>query len=332
MENYKIETQDGGYFVYKNETSISESARVNHVNLDYSCLTGRCGVCKTTVKSGSTLKFRSEIALSNQEIDEGYILPCCRRPLSDIKLNVENIKELEGISQVTLPCKIKSISKISDDVLKLELRFPPNKFIIFQPGQFIDLCLGSHLKRSYSIASSTNSNEVTLLIKRVKNGAMSEYLFNTAKIGDLLRLEGPKGTFFIRDRKVSNYIFLATGTGIAPFISILDQLAKQECKVPISLYWGCREDKDFFWDFTNYMESFDNLKVSLCPSRNSRTKTGLRYVQDHAINDIFITNNTQVYACGSLNMINHSKKKMIDIGIDSKNFFSDAFVQSNEEV
>ena len=131
--------------------------------------------------------------------------------------------------------------------MQVKLRLPPTSNFEFLEGQFIDIIGPNSIRRSYSIASISSNKEIIILIKRVKGGEFSNYWFNEARLNDLLKIEGPKGTFYLRDR-VKPLVFLATGTGIAPIISILDKLDSDpdfNQIENISLFWGNRVQQDF---------------------------------------------------------------------------------------
>ena len=219
---------------------------------------------------------------------------------------------------------------MTDDVMKVVLRLPPNSSFNFNSGQYINIIKGN-ITRSYSIANcSDHKNQLEFFIKNYKNGMMSNYFFNEAKVNDLLRLEGPIGTFFLRDSSFKNIIFLATGTGVAPIKSILEGLDKSHEQNQHKNYWvivGARSKEDLFWE-----PNFKNLNIKYIPvlSRQNIDWNGEKgYVQDVVIRKQIDLENTQVYACGSNDMINSAKELFFKNNLKESNFFSDAFVQTN---
>jgi len=166
------------------------------------------------------------------------------------------------------------------------------------------------------------------LIKRVKGGEFSNYWFNEAKSNNLLRIEGPKGTFFLRD-KAKPLVFLATGTGIAPIISILDGLESDpdfNQTKSISLFWGNREQQDFVWK-----PNFKKINVDFYPiisRKDDNWKGEIGYVQDVALRISDNARKINVYACGATEMINSAKASFVKSGLSENDFYSDAFVQS----
>ncbi len=207
------------------DNNILDAAKAHGLVLEHSCKTGRCGICKAKVVGGSTQVLQEESGLSQEEINAGFILTCCRTVTQDIELDSEDLGALADIKIQTLPSKIDSITCLAEDIIKVVLRLPPNGTFNFLPGQYINITAKSSIRRSYSIANAPQqSGKIELHIRKVPQGAMSQYWFEEAKVNDLLRFEGPLGTFCVREKPEKNIIFLATGTGIAPIKSILEHL------------------------------------------------------------------------------------------------------------
>ncbi len=313
----------------ENETLV-EAARKSGIILEHSCLSGRCSSCKVKVNSGLSESTTTEISLNEKEKVDGYILSCIRTPKSNMSIQAEDLSEYPISPPKTFPAKIKSIVKLTNDVLRIELRLPPNQIFNFIPGQYVNVIKGT-IKRSYSIGNSKNENSVIeLFVKKYSGGLMSEYWFSDAKINDLLRIEGPRGTFFLRKSQAyKNIIFLATGTGIAPVKSILEtmsELSEEFVDKRIYLFWGGRFFKDLFWTPENV-----NLNINYSPvlSREKIPTIEEGYVQQILINKNIELKDSIVYACGSNDMIKDSKNKLIAKGLPDSNFYSDAFVTSN---
>jgi CDP-4-dehydro-6-deoxyglucose reductase len=298
--------------------------------LEYSCCSGRCGVCKVKVLHGDTLVLRDEYSLTPCEKADGYILTCCRSAVTDIVLDVEDLGELGNIETKTLPCRIESLSHLTDDVIEVTLRTPPTSYLNYLPGQFIKVINKNGLRRSYSVANAPRCDgKLTLQIRKVTNGEMSRYWFDEAKTNDLLRLEGPFGTFCLRPSLVSQLVLLATGTGIAPIRAMLEHLAANPSANTyrkIHVYWGGRTEKDLFWE-----PKYPGLLLRFIPalSRSPEGSYFKGYVQDAVLADGLALEDTVVYACGSETMIASARGKLIGAGLIAKNFHFDAFLSSN---
>jgi CDP-4-dehydro-6-deoxyglucose reductase len=323
---FRIELKNNKYFSCEEVDTILVGAQKENINLNYSCKTGRCQSCKARVIKGTTNAEFEEIGLSAEDTENGYILTCVRTPTSDVILDLDDLSDymLEPIK--TLPSKIDSITKISSNVIELQLRIPPSASFNYLSGQYIKIIRGDY-KRSYSIANRNSASNLVLFIKNYEGGRFSNYLFNEAKINDLLRIEGPMGTFFYRNTNKKNIVFLATGTGIAPVKAILEQMDSDNedtLNKNIYVFFGGRFSEDLFWK-----PEFSNIKVNFIPvlSKNTHDWNGATgYVQDVVLSKSINLSDSVVYACGSEKMINDSNKILIQNGLSEDSFYSDAFV------
>lgn len=324
---FVIKTLKGVNLTVDENVSILESARTNGIVFEYSCKTGQCGVCRTTLLEGEVVELQPQIALTAKQKENRQILTCCCAPATDILIDAEDLSALHGIETKTLPARISTIKKHASEIIEVTLRLPPTANFKFLEGQYLDV-IQKNIRRSYSIASTAKQKETTLLIKRFENGKMSDYWFNQAKENDLLRVEGPKGTFFLRDLS-KPLVFLATGTGIAPVMSILNSLDKHDefkQQQSISVYWGNRYPEEFVWQ-----PKFEKLNVEftqVCTKPNQEWRGKVGYVQDMALEKQPGLVDCAVYACGSNAMIQSAKQQFTQAGLPKNQFYSDAFVQS----
>ncbi|WP_312538028.1 FAD-binding oxidoreductase [Stutzerimonas nitrititolerans] len=326
----KITLSNGSSFVCQSEQTLLEAARAQGLMLEHSCRTGRCGVCKAHVLTGETLPLKEEESLTENERASGLVLTCCRTALTDTELDIKDLGELGSIEVKTLPCRIDSLALLSGDVIEVVLRTPPSSRLTYLSGQYVDVIGKNGLRRSYSIANAPREDgKIILQVRKVLNGEMSRYWFAEAQVNDLLRIEGPLGTFCLRKSQASHLVLLATGTGIAPIKAMLETLAANpslNSYQQISLYWGGRTEKDIYWtpDFPGLDVHFTRV-LSRTPSSGDIKG----YVQDAALADGFDLQESIVYACGSEAMIESARKQLISAGLHHKNYHSDAFVSSN---
>lgn len=311
--------------------TLFEGARLSGLCIEHSCLVARCRSCIAQILEGETIQIQNDLVLTDEERKNGYILTCNTKPLSDVKLNISDLGEFNLFEKKILPAKIQSIDNLKEDVVKVILRLPPTNQFKYNTGQYINISKGI-TKRSYSIASSYKEN-ITLefFIKKYENGLMSKYWFEEAKENDLLRIEGPLGSFFLRETFKKNIIFLATGTGIAPVKAILEQIQATPEKYAEKVYWlffGARYAEDIFWEPQSI--ELQNLHFIKALSREKTNFEGVKgYVQDAMIQENINFEDAQVYACGSNDMIQSAKKVCMEHGLPEKEFFSDAFICTN---
>jgi CDP-4-dehydro-6-deoxyglucose reductase len=320
----------GAEFDVPARMSILEAAYLENVLLPYSCKTGRCGSCRCKVKSGKTSLLHPESGLTEAEMNEGWILSCVHTIDVDVLLEVDDLSGVELPVTRTWPCRIHQINRLAPDVVQVFIRLPPACEFHFLPGQYIEVIGPNSVRRSYSLANSNfNDKLLELHIRRVDGGIMSDYWFNQAASDDLLRLTGPLGTFFLRDTLNIDLIFLATGTGIAPIKSMLgaiEELPTSERPNSVTVLWGGRNNEDFYLDIATLPGKRNYIPVISRPDASWSGESG--YVQDVLISKQIDLTNAAVYACGSDAMIHEAKQLLLDFGLLSKKFYSDAFVSS----
>jgi CDP-4-dehydro-6-deoxyglucose reductase len=310
--------------------SILDAATQAHITLPYSCKTGRCSTCKCKVINGVTRELHPESGLTAQEKSEGWILTCVRAPETDVQLDLVELSEIQLPAARTLPCRISEIIFLAPDVVKVLLRLPPAADFYYIPGQYVDVIGPGGIRRSYSLANS-NSSEKTLElhIRAVDNGVMSDYWFKQAKPNDLLRLNGPLGTFFLRETAGVDLIFLATGTGIAPVKAMLESLpylAPESKPKSVTVLWGGRKMQDFYLSVSDIFS--DQTYVPVLSQRADAWTGAYGYIQDVLLGKSPDLSNASIYACGSDAMICSAKTRLIEAGLPARRYYSDAFVCS----
>lgn len=318
-------------FLCEPGVTLLDSAKKNGVVLEYSCRSGRCGICIAHAHGVTEVIRHDESILSAEQVAQGYILTCCRTASSDVRLNIEDLSQFADIKSKTLPCRVDSFQRLAEDVIEVVLRLPPRDPLNYLAGQYVDIIGKNGVRRSYSLANAPRQDgKLKLQIRQVEGGVMSQYWFGELAVNDLLRLEGPQGTFALRNTEPANLIFLATGTGIAPVKAMLEQLKDESAQVQnkkIWVYWGGRYMSDIYLQL-----DFGKLGVSFIPVL-SRPDTSWRgregYVQDVLATDGLDLADSVVYACGSERMIQSAREKLLVLGLPQRHFYSDAFVSSN---
>lgn len=324
---FAVTLVNGRSFDAKADETLLDAARRHGLVLEHSCRTGRCGVCKTAVLDGKTRALGSEEALSPAEQAQGHVLTCVRAAVTDISLGSEDLGRLAEIEIKTLPARIDRLEALAPDVLRVALRLPPTASFSYLPGQYIDVIAPSGARRSYSLAEAPRADgKLELHIRQVPDGELSAWWFGSAKSNDLLRFEGPFGTFYRRDVELVP-VFMVTGTGYAPARAMLQELTAQNMSGPVWLYWGGRQPFDLY-----DVVDFQSLDLRYVPvlSRAGADWQGRRgHVQEAVLADHPDLSGTVVYACGSDAMIHSARERLQAAGLPAGHFYSDAFVASN---
>lgn len=313
------------------ETVLAAAARQN-LNLPHSCKSGACGQCKAELVSGDIqMGEHSEQALSEAEKAQGKILMCCTTAQSDISINIPGYNA-NALPVRTLPARIESMV-FKHDVALLKLALPKAPPFAFYAGQYIDLLLPGNVSRSYSIANSPDQEGILELhIRRRENGVCSEMIFGSepkVKEKGIVRIKGPLGSFTLQEDSSKPIILLATGTGYAPIRSILLDLIRQDSSRAVHFYWGARHQDDLY-ALEEAQELTGRLKNARFTPVLSKADEGWQgekgYVQTAATKDYPDLSGYEVYACGSVAMIESAKSVLAaQCSLPETAFYSDAF-------
>lgn len=317
------------------------------VVIDHSCRTGRCGSCRARVLDGSTRLLGSEPGLSDDERNEGWVLTCMRGAASDLSLDLHDLGSGAASKPRIWPCRIETLQALAENVQHVVLRLPsgaPTQGLSWLSGQYVDVIGPQGVRRSYSVASTAaaDSTRMHLHVRRVDGGAMSRYWFVQARPGDLLRLEGPLGTFFLRDVAGLHVALLATGTGIAPMLALLDDVeALEPARRPASLhlFWGGRRPADLYLDRVLAERAARWPLLSYVPVLSAADAhwSGVRGHVQQAWRAAAAAGGidaaaSRVYACGNDAMVRDARRLLTAQGLPPRRFHADAFVCSNRSM
>jgi CDP-4-dehydro-6-deoxyglucose reductase len=327
---FSVKLRNGLEFTANEGHSLVDAALSAGITFPHSCKTGRCSTCKCKVLTGETTALQTEAGLTDGEKAAGWILCCVRSAQTDVTLEVEDLGNVALPPIKTLPCRISSIDRLATDVVRIMLRLPPTVDFMSIPGQYIDVIGPGGVRRSYSLANANTADKtLELHIRAVDGGIMSDYWFKQAKTNDLLRFNGPLGTFFLRVLDQLHLVFLATGTGIAPVKAMLESLvntAPEQTPRSITVFWGGRTAEDLYFDPQSILVGHRFVPVL---SRAAEDWAGVSgYVQNALLATQPDLSGTVVYACGSDTMIRSAKASLMAAGLPDNRFFADAFVSS----
>src|SRR5712671_4432283 len=230
----------GHRFPAQEGSTILQSALDAGLVLPYGCRDGACGSCKGKLLDGRIDYGRySEKALTAQERAQGYALFCQAKPLSDVAIEAREVRKAGDIQVRKLPARVQKLERAADDAMIVYLKLPANERLMFLPGQYIDILLKDGTRRSFSMANAPHDDEyVQLHVRHVPGGSFTDHVFQSMKERDILRFEGPFGTFFMREESAKPIVFVASGTGFAPIKAVIEAALKRAVERPMRLYWG----------------------------------------------------------------------------------------------
>ena len=291
--------------------------------LPNNCRAGACGECKIKVLSGEFDQgFIMDMALSQEDRDDGYGLMCMAKPTSDV-LEIEF--GTEDAKPKLFPPVEDSWHIVTDKVQRtetiLELKLAPlGKPIRFWPGQYAMIGEESSGRplRPYSIANAPKSDgELSFIITKEPNGKTSPWIHDDVSIGDNIRINAPYGTF-LGDPSVDTPILcLASGSGLAPILSLLNAYLSRGNKNPVTLLFSAKTKEDLL-DFgkLKYLESkYLNFtyKYTLTQQSNEegRLEGRINSVLPQLLPDL---SNYSVYIAGGVSFVGSCKQTVEELG------------------
>lgn len=318
--------------VDEGEAILAAALRQGFV-LPYGCKNGACGSCKGKVLSG-TVEYGSyqARALSDEEKAQGKALFCQAKPLSDLVLEARTVGAAKDIQVKKLPCRVQRLERVADDVMVLQLKLPANERLQFLAGQYIEFLLKDGGRRSFSIANPPHDPElIELHVRHVPGGQFTDHVFGKMKERDILRCEGPLGTFFLREDSDKPIVFVASGTGFAPIKSVLEHMFHKNIARPATLYWGGRRPKDLYmnalaekWAAEHPGFRYVPVVSDALPEDGWTGRTG--FVHRAVMADFPDLSGYQVYACGVPVMVDSARRDFTALcRLPEDEFYADSF-------
>jgi CDP-4-dehydro-6-deoxyglucose reductase len=330
---FQITVQPSGHqFACDADETVLAAAMRAGVGLPYGCKNGACSSCKGKVISGSvTHKPHQARALTPEEEAAGMSLFCCAVPHADLVIEAREVAGSGDYPIKKMPSRVSTIEKVAPDVVVISLQLPANETLQYRAGQYIEFLLRDGKRRSYSVATAPDNGPLTLHIRHMPGGLFTDQVFSTIKERDILRFEGPLGTFFVRDDSDKPMVLLASGTGFAPIKAIVEHLVQTGSQRTMTLYWGGRRPQDLYMDalcreWAATLPNFQYVPVvsNAEPEDNWSGRSG--FVHHAVMADLPDLSGYQVYSCGAPIMVDSAKKDFVArCGLPEDEFYADAF-------
>ncbi len=321
----------GHVFQAQDGETILEAALREGYRLPYGCRNGSCGSCKGKVVAGIVDHGGSQDgALDAAERAAGMALFCQARPRSDLIIECREIGAVKDIPVKTLPCRVQSLDRVAPDVMRIRLRLPASERLQFLAGQYIDILLRDGTRRSLSLANPPHDDGLLELHLRDYGGPFSTRVFTQMKEKDILRFEGPLGTFYLHEDNIKPAVLIAGGTGFAPIKAIVEHAIHHKLKRSLLLYRGARRPADLYLDelpLAWQREHGIAYVPVLSDVAAEDTWTGRRgLVHEAVMADIPDLSGHEVYACGAPAMIDAAHRDLTArCGLPESAFYADAF-------
>ena len=338
--NFTVTVQPSGrqFEVARDEVMLPAAIRQG-IGLPYGCKDGACGSCKSRLLEGRVIHGAHQLkALSAEEEAAGLILSCCATPQTDCIIESRQVTAADQFPVLKMPTRVMSIQRPAADVAVLKLQLPANQSFQYHAGQYVEFILRDGARRSYSMASAPELAQgvMELHIRHMPGGRFTDHVFGAMKEKEILRMEGPFGTFFLREDSARPVVMLASGTGFAPIKALIEHMEAKGLTRPTVLYWGARRAADLYLrDWADAAAArlpwLRFVPVLSEPEADWSGRTG--FVHQAVMADLPDLSGHQVYACGAPVMVQSAQRDFVAAcGLPEEEFFADAFTSEADKV
>jgi benzoate/toluate 1,2-dioxygenase reductase subunit len=312
------------------ETVIDASYRVG-INIPLDCRDGACGTCKVFIETG---EFDGgdyiEDALTEDEAAEGYGLACQMRPHTDLVLRIAASSDVCKTKGASYKAQLAAVDRLSPTTLGFSIAIEPGEPLSFLPGQYVNILVpGTDQKRSYSFSSTPGAPQASFLIRDIPRGQMSSFLRERGQPGAPMEFTGPSGTFYLRDIR-RPLLFLAGGTGLAPFLSMLGRIAQTGSKYPIHMVYGVTNDADLVGvdQLDGYATQIPSFTFACCVADEGSAYPQKGYVTRYIEPGHLNGGDVDVYLCGPPPMVDAVRHYLTEQAVSPANFYFEKFSPS----
>ncbi len=335
--HFKVTVQpaDREFEVARDEAILAAAIRQG-IGLPYGCRDGACGSCKSRLLEGRVIHGAHQLkALSHEEEEAGHILTCCATPQTDCVIEARSVPGAGQFPVLKLPSRVLKIEHAAPDVAILTLQLPANQNLQYHAGQYVEFILRDGSRRSYSMANAPHNlgspPSIELHLRHMPGGKFTDHVFGAMKERDILRMEGPFGSFFLRDDGTKPMILLASGTGFAPIKALIEHLQMKGNTRDAVLYWGGRRPADLYrndWceQTAAALPWLRYVPVVSEPTEADRWAGRTGFVHRAVMDDIPDLSGHEVYACGAPVMVDAARADFTaHCGLPADAFYADSF-------
>ncbi|MBD3619472.1 MAG: CDP-6-deoxy-delta-3,4-glucoseen reductase [Chromatiales bacterium] len=322
----------GHQFTCEDDETVLDAALRQGYALPYGCRNGACGSCLGRLLQGEVdYGAVKPPAINEKEIAEGKALFCQALPLSDLEIEVREIGAAKDIVIKTLPVRVIGLNRLNHDVMEMRLKLPATERLQFLAGQYIDILLKDGRRRSFSLANAPHQDEyLELHLRHVPGGDFTDHVFNEMKEKALLRIEGPLGSFFLREDSERPVILVAGGTGFAPIKGIIEHAIAHGDTRPMILYWGARAREDLYLndlaqDWADAHANISYVPVLSEPGADDAWEGRSGFVHEAVVADHPDLAGFDVYMAGPPPMIQAARAAFGERGLPDEQLYYDSF-------
>lgn len=321
------------------DESILDAALRQGLMLPYGCRNGACGACRGKVLSGQVDHGQAQIqTLGEDDRRAGLALFCCAVAKSDLVIESRELRSSQELPVKTLPARVQKLTRAAPDVMIMELKLPASERLQFFAGQYIEILLKGGRRRAFSLAVAPHDDScLQLHIRHMPGGQFTDHVFNAMKEREMLRFNGPHGSFFLREDSQKPMLLVAGGTGFAPIKAIVEHAIAEKSTRPMAIYWGGRARADLYLLALAEQWALDHPGVQFTPVLSDAPasepwpgRTG--FVHAAAMQDFPDLSGHQVYVCGSPAMVAAARRDFVgQCRLPENEFFADSFEMANDD-
>lgn len=289
------------------------------------CSNGRCGTCTAQRVSGSVdLDDYDSAVLPDADRASGAVLPCVCRVNATCAIEFPyDSSEAMGDEPAPVNAEVAAIEFVASETIRLELKAPAA--LAFEPGQYVRITpAGTDFHRSYSMANVPGTDRLQFFIRLVPGGSFSQWLAG-AKPGDSVALSTPHGAFFLREEDRPR-LFVAGGTGVAPFLSMMRAMAAQPTRQRTTVLIGARTRAHLFGldELKALGEQIDGVELRFAVEQDAGDGCHAGYATD-LIPTLDLDPSTRVYLCGPPPMVEAGRRAVETAGLQRSDVLCERF-------
>ena len=312
---------------------LADAAYRQKVNIPLDCRDGACGTCRGLCESGQyemPPESYIEDALDEKDAAAGYVLACQMRPTSDcvVKIPATSGACRTGVAQYQ--GRIAAVEQLSSSTIRFSVALDQPDLLDFLPGQYVNVTVpGTAETRSYSFSSAPGAALASFVVRNVPDGLMSGYLTQRAAAGQEVSFGGPFGSFYLRPVQ-RPLLMLAGGTGIAPFLSMLDVLAAKGFTQQVRLVYAVTNDHDLveLAQLARIAAAHPQFEYVTCVAAEASGHARKGYATAHVEPAWMNGGDVDLYLCGPVPMVDAVRGWLETTGVKPANFYFEKFSAS----
>jgi NAD(P)H-flavin reductase/ferredoxin len=316
----------------RDEETVADASYRSRINIPLDCRDGVCGTCKSFCESGKYElgEYVPDEAMTEEEEAEGYVLTCQMVPQSDCVVRIFTSSDVAKTGPSAHQGRITANERLSDSTLTFTVELDGGKTLGFLPGQYVNIAVpGTDQTRSYSFSSRPGRTQVSFILRDTPTGALPTFLRGPAEVGQPIGFHGPLGSFYLRDIK-RPVLFLAGGTGLAPFTAMLATIDPDSTAQPVHLIYGVTSDQDLVKvdELEEAAKRLPNFSFAYCVADENSTCPNKGYVTRYIEPAHLNGGDVDVYLCGPPVMVEAVRNHFKQQGVTPQNFYYEKFTDT----